>query len=130
MILKIRCKAKKEGKNVECMGHRDVAASSVAIHRWDHVVWTCDPAYSGKTWDGLKEDCHILKRNRSTTKVCGSKAFLLGFIWPMICHHLLFAGSHQKWRGVPRSKSHGGGKSTTVRSQKKMCAKASNGFWP
>ena len=67
---KIRFKTKKGGNNVECMGHRD-ASTSVAIQRWDHTVWTCDRTYSGKTWDGLKEDCHILKRNRLTTKVCG-----------------------------------------------------------
>ena len=50
------------------MGHRDV----VSRHDncvWNHTVWTCDCAYDGKSWDGLKEDCHVLSRGEHTTEV-------------------------------------------------------------
>ena len=66
---KIRSRAKKAGKTVECMGHRSLPAN-VANYIWDHTVWTCNLAYSGKSWEGLKEDCHILQRGQHKTQVC------------------------------------------------------------
>lgn len=120
---KIRCQVKQSGKNVQCMGHRDV----VSRHDncvWNHTVWTCDCAYDGKSWDGLKEDCHVLKHGDHMTQVCQDykyKNYCPGnnLPWSLIS----ITGAHSKWRAIYRSKPHGGRKSKTYRSDKRRRTK-------
>lgn len=66
----IRYKAKKAGKNVTCTGHRAVAAAVPSALPFHHSVWTCASSYRDKSWDGLREDCHVLERHQRTLKVC------------------------------------------------------------
>ena len=69
---RIRSIAKKEGKTVVCAGHRSftpVINNSAVDQRWEYTVWTCAPTYAGTTWGGLKEECCILQRHRSTMQV-------------------------------------------------------------
>ena len=61
--------AQKNQENVKCMEHRDVV-SRHDNYVWNHTLWTCDCADAGKSWDGLKENCHVLNRGEHTTQVC------------------------------------------------------------
>ena len=70
---KIRCLAKKSDKIVECMGQRVLDSNIInsgVNYIWDHIVCTCNRNYRGKSWGGLKEDCHVVERDQQTTKVC------------------------------------------------------------
>ena len=125
---KIRCSAKKNGHNTECMGHR-IVFSPVSCETWDYTVWTCDSAYSGTTWDGKRtvkfyNVIAMAKRHRHVYVY-----FINDFMHETKL--ILPAGSHSKWGELCGCKSHGGTKDKTYRSVAKTCHKAGtkNWFW-